>query len=226
MSADTLFNQQAQKHPYYPLDLSLPHYISSSTETPQLLIALAGLATAIIITGFLLSRGQRSFIDRFAFVWFFLCFFTHVGLEGYYVWNNKTLAGKRSFLADIWREYSLSDSRYLSSETCTLSLEAITAVFDGPMCLVVLFSMLRANFATRHLAQLTTSIAQLYGVVMYFSTSFLQNCDSTHPHPYYFWVYFLSMNLPWIIIPSILIVHSWNAITCRINAANQQFKQE
>lgn len=52
----------------------------------------------------------------------------HLFFEGYFVVNHKTLAGGQTLFAQLWKEYSLSDSRYLTSDAFLISMEAVTAV--------------------------------------------------------------------------------------------------
>lgn len=47
---------------------------------------------------------------------------------GYFVWNHATLAGLQSVFAQAWKEYALSDSRYLTSDVFMLCVESITVV--------------------------------------------------------------------------------------------------
>lgn len=42
--------------------------------------------------------------------------------------NHRQLASSQSLLGQLWKEYALSDSRYLTSDTFTLCVEAITVV--------------------------------------------------------------------------------------------------
>ena len=54
--------------------------------------------------------------------------FIHLFFEGYFVINNTDLASRNSIFAQLWKEYALSDSRYLSSDPSVVCLEFITAV--------------------------------------------------------------------------------------------------
>jgi hypothetical protein len=47
---------------------------------------------------------------------------------GYFVLNHATVASSQSLLAQLWKEYALSDSRYLTSNFFMLSVESITVV--------------------------------------------------------------------------------------------------
>lgn len=47
---------------------------------------------------------------------------------GYFVYNHAGLAGSQDLFAQLWKEYALSDSRYLTSDPFMLCVEAITVV--------------------------------------------------------------------------------------------------
>ena len=42
--------------------------------------------------------------------------------------NHTRMAGMQDFFGQLWKEYSLSDSRYLTSDPFVLCMETITAV--------------------------------------------------------------------------------------------------
>ena len=42
--------------------------------------------------------------------------------------NHSSLAGQQTLFAQLWKEYSLSDSRYLTSDPFMVSVETITVV--------------------------------------------------------------------------------------------------
>jgi len=66
----------------------------------------------------------------------------------------------------------------------------------------------------RHGVQLIVAIAHLYGVVLYYATSFaelyLRGASHSRPEALYFWVYFVGFNAPWFFVPTALI---WSALT-------------
>lgn len=47
---------------------------------------------------------------------------------GYYVLNRADIAGQQTVAAQLWKEYALSDSRYLMRDAFTVCAEAMTAV--------------------------------------------------------------------------------------------------
>ena len=48
--------------------------------------------------------------------------------EGYFVYNHARMAGMQDFFGQLWKEYALSDSRYMSSDPIVLCMEFLTMV--------------------------------------------------------------------------------------------------
>lgn len=51
---------------------------------------------------------------------------------GYYLYNRATIPQQQTVLAQLWKEYALSDSRYLTQDVFTVCIEFITAVRLSP----------------------------------------------------------------------------------------------
>jgi hypothetical protein len=54
--------------------------------------------------------------------------FIHLFFEAYFVVNHESLTGSQELFGQLWKEYSLSDSRYLISDAFLVCMEAVTAV--------------------------------------------------------------------------------------------------
>jgi hypothetical protein len=52
----------------------------------------------------------------------------HIGFEGYYVMNAHEITSQQGLWAQLWKEYAMSDSRYLTVDSRVLCLEVITVV--------------------------------------------------------------------------------------------------
>ena len=52
----------------------------------------------------------------------------HFFFEGYFMINHTRMASMTDFFGQLWKEYSLSDSRYMFSDPFVLCMESITAV--------------------------------------------------------------------------------------------------
>jgi cholestenol Delta-isomerase len=127
------------------------------------------------------------------------------------VYYHANIASMQTLLGQAWKEYSFSDSRYLTQDSFIVTMEAITAVFWGPLCLVIAYCIV-ADHPLRHPLQTIVSLGQLYGDVLYYAT-----CGFEHmvwkviycrPESYYFWAYFMLMNAFWIVIPFGLLLQS------------------
>jgi hypothetical protein len=49
-------------------------------------------------------------------------------VEGWWVVHASTFVGRVDLLSDLWKEYALSDSRYVVGDPSVWSIEAVTAV--------------------------------------------------------------------------------------------------
>ncbi|XP_033624091.1 3-beta-hydroxysteroid-Delta(8),Delta(7)-isomerase-like [Asterias rubens] len=204
-------------HPYYPLDLHLPHYVDNSRSVEVILsVVVAFFVVFYLITWMVVGKdrfGRRLRLDeRAVLCWFGMSGSIHLILEGYLTLNSGTVAGHNDILAQIWKEYAKGDSRYVSNDTCTIVLENITAWLEGPGCFITVWAFLNRS-SMRHVMQLAVSIGQFYGVLIYFITEYVE--DFAHGprfHPYYFWLYVIGFNAPWVIVPPILIRQSWREL--------------
>ncbi|ORX63945.1 Emopamil-binding protein [Basidiobolus meristosporus CBS 931.73] len=199
-------------HPYYPRDLLLPHYVANTLGMDYILTVLFSTFGVILLAaGIIIFRKRVSAGDRLIFMWCVICGFIHMFLEGYFAVFHSSLAGDQAILGQVWKEYSKGDSRYLSSDSFVVNMERITAFIDGPLAFYTAYAIY-TNSPGRHVAQISVSICQLYGCVLYYLTTLFEGSPHCDPHPLYFWFYFVVMNAFWTIIPIVLINQSWGAI--------------
>eukprot|EP00891_Asterochloris_glomerata_P007692 jgi/Astpho2/7692/Aster-x0330 len=71
------------------------------------------------------------------------------------------------------REYSKADSRYASRDPFVVSMEAITAFVEGPLCFLAVWGLFRRS-SWRYTVIIVVSLGQLYGDILYFSTTILE----------------------------------------------------
>ncbi|KAJ2717176.1 hypothetical protein H4R19_000120 [Coemansia spiralis] len=203
-------------HPYFPRDAALPHYAPSTLDVYGAFAILGGAIAAVTALSVVLigqARTRLSCKDKTIVAWMMVCTGIHIVLEGYFSLNHKQLAGMNTVLADLWREYAHADSRYLTSDPFTVIMEGITAVFDGSVAAVAAYGIL-ADSPIRHPAQLATSLAQLYGNVLYMTINYMEGFRHTNPHPFYFYGYFVMMNAVWMVVPAYLAYDSCRSIYC------------
>lgn len=74
----------------------------------------------------------------------------------------------------LGKEYGKADSRWLVSDPTIVSLEILTVVVDGLLCLVVIQGILSRAFY-RHYAQLVLCVCELYGGMQYIGPYVLTN---------------------------------------------------
>lgn len=55
----------------------------------------------------------------------------HLFFEGYFAYNHSRMGPAQDLFGQLWKEYSMSDSRYLTSDPFVLCMETITAVSKG-----------------------------------------------------------------------------------------------
>ncbi|KAG0004709.1 hypothetical protein BGZ79_008358 [Entomortierella chlamydospora] len=196
-------------HPYYPVDLILDHYVPNTYTMKDTLTLLFSTFGAITVGSVLLSYQRRDSTikglgNQLTFLWFVMCGFIHFFLEGYFGIYHQTLAGDQFPLGQVWKEYSLSDSRYLSSDSFVLIMERITAFAWGPLAFYTAYAMYSRQ-PTRYVAQLILSLGQLYGCTLYYLTTMVEGSPHCDPHPYYYYFYFGFFNIFWMVVPSILM---------------------
>ena len=121
------------------------------------------------------------------------------------------MGGLQTILGQLWKEYALSDSRYLTKDAFVLSMETITTITWGPLSFLVA-GLITTSSPHRHPFQIIVSLGQLYGDVLYYATNLFDhlvfNVSYCRPEAYYFWGYYVFMNAFWILIPLLLIYNS------------------
>ncbi|GLA61638.1 hypothetical protein AtubIFM54640_002162 [Aspergillus tubingensis] len=166
-------------HGYYPSSVYLPHYVTNESSA-------------------------LSLVAQFAVLWALVLGIASVYIcrpRNYFVVYHKTLAGSHTLFGQLWKEYSLSDSRYLTSDSFLVSMEAVTAFCWGPLAFTIAYCIATQHPA-RHVLQLIVSVGQVYGDVLYYATSmfdlYYHGVSFCRPEGYYFWFYYFFMNFIWL----------------------------
>ncbi|KAF7559965.1 hypothetical protein G7046_g4188 [Stylonectria norvegica] len=206
----------APAHPYFPPSAAIPGYVPNDLPVMQLVPVFGAVLFAVVGTA--LRQTARARIplpmgERFAAAWFALCGFLHLAFEGYYLYNRQQLASMNTPFAQLWKEYALSDSRYLTDDVFTISVETITTFIWGPVCLLTFLAILTHARRVRHVLQIVVSTAHLYGVALYYLTNYTETRASgvaySRPEAVYYWLYYVGFNLPWAVVPLVLLRQSW-----------------
>ncbi|PYH87087.1 emopamil binding protein [Aspergillus uvarum CBS 121591] len=206
-------------HNYYPSTIHLPHYATNTTPVFSLIVQFGILWVAVLGVALISIRRARptaSRSDQSAFVWMCLTGFIHLFFEAYFVINHQSLASSQDLFGQLWKEYSLSDSRYLTSDAFLVSMEAVTAFCWGPLAFFIAYCI-AAQHPARHALQLVMSLGQVYGDVLYYATSlfdfYYHRMEFCRPEGYYFWFYYFFMNFIWIVVGSYYAYQSAVEIT-------------
>ncbi|KAF4990190.1 hypothetical protein FGRMN_8611 [Fusarium graminum] len=201
-------------HPYWPLDTALLDYAANTMSARYLVGTFIVGAIGIFAVTLLFIQSARRTLTKgevFATMWFALCGCIHFFFEGYYVYNFLDISSRSHLFAQLWKEYALSDSRYLTQDSFLVPMEGITAVLWGPMSFVCAW-LIVTEHPLRHPFQLIISVGQLYGDILYFGTCYMKeivnNIVYCRPEQFYFWMYYVFCNAIWIVIPFGLIVQS------------------
>ncbi|XP_039124454.1 probable 3-beta-hydroxysteroid-Delta(8),Delta(7)-isomerase [Dioscorea cayenensis subsp. rotundata] len=206
------------EHPYVPKDLELHDYVpcflsQSEIVAPYLVVSVVVVALVWILSG---RASKILLIDRLLMCWWAFTGLTHIILEGYFAFSPDFYKEKTPFfLAEVWKEYSKGDSRYAGRDSAIVTVEAVTAVIEGPACLLAIYAI-ASKKAYSHTLQLAICLGQLYGCLIYFITAFLEG-DNFSASPFYYWTYYIGANGWWVLIPSLIAIRSWK----KINAAFQ-----
>ncbi|KAJ4254711.1 hypothetical protein NW757_005040 [Fusarium falciforme] len=230
--ADIPVSATGPAHPYFPPGAVIPGYVANDKDVTELMIKFGAVTGAVVGSALWLaarSRHPLRAIDRFAAAWFALCGFLHVAFEGYYLVYRHELTGMSTLFAQLWKEYALSDSRYLTHDVFTISVETITALAWGPLCLLTVVSIIHGS-RSRHVAQVIVCTAHAYGVALYYLTNFnesrMHGVAYSRPETLYFWIYYVGFNFPWAVVPLVLLRDSWRQIGSAFAALEEKRKGE
>ncbi|KAF2683561.1 EBDP4, emopamil-binding protein [Lentithecium fluviatile CBS 122367] len=204
-------------HPYYPIEAQIVGYLANEWNTLELCSMFAAGCAAIFSVTYAVVKRVRpstSASDLITILWFVLCGCIHLFFEGYFAYNFRRMGGMQDLFGQLWKEYSLSDSRYLTQDAFVLCMETITAAFWGPLSFVTA-AFITIDHPLRHAFQIVVSLGQLYGDVLYYATCmfdhYILDLSYSRPEAAYFWGYFVFMNSFWIVIPLYLLCSSAGA---------------
>jgi len=204
-------------HPFYPQNLLLSNFIANDWDFVSLLAAFAAGTTLILGVTLAIVRKIRPGLkgsDQALVLWFVLTGSIHVFFEGYFVLNHSRMPSRQDFFGQLWKEYALSDSRYLLSDPLVLVMETLTATIFGPLSFLTAL-LISTNSQYRQPMQALVSTGHLYGNLLYLGTSLFDDLyfrkQYYRPEPYYFWCYFVFMNSIWLLVPGLCLYSSISA---------------
>ncbi|KAF8378086.1 hypothetical protein HHK36_029422 [Tetracentron sinense] len=200
-------------HPYVPTDLNLPDFVPGFLSQSTI-IGVYGVSSLLVVSLIWILSGRAfkiSKTDRLLMCWWAFTGLTHIILEGYFAFSPEFYKEKTAcYLAEVWKEYSKGDSRYAARDAGVVAVEGLTAVLEGPACLLAVYAIAtRKSYS--YILQLAISLGQLYGTAVYFITSYLEG-DNFAASPYYYYAYYVAANASWVVIPSLIVIRCWKKI--------------
>ncbi|GAA5872898.1 hypothetical protein JCM16303_006872 [Sporobolomyces ruberrimus] len=193
--------------------------ILSLGATVALLVAAVVLAKALLPI-----RTYQDRIQRYTFVWLAFDALTHFILEGSFLYQSfplpRTVNSSKGAFAALWQEYARADTRWGTSDSTVVSIELITVLMAGPLCVYLMDLMRKGNPAWRYWI-VVLSTGEIYGGMMTFFPEWITGSPSLNTsHPLYTYVYLLFFNGLWVVIPIYLMYDSYNYIVRALRGQN------
>ncbi|MCJ1424824.1 hypothetical protein MMC29_002712 [Sticta canariensis] len=219
-------------HPFYPIEANIVGYLANELSVLSLLgVFGSGCVVILGLTLALVMRQNPTLPPREKAIvlWFVLSGTIHLFFEGYFAFNHASMPGMQDVFGQLWKEYAMSDSRYLTSDPFVLCMETVTAICWGPLSFIVAL-LITTEHPLRHPLQALVSLGQLYGDILYYATSMFDHYHKgltyCRPEAYYFWCYYFFMNFLWIVIPGTLLYKSVAASARAFRALDRESKSE
>ncbi|KAJ2310119.1 hypothetical protein IWW54_003363, partial [Coemansia sp. RSA 2705] len=215
-------------HPYLPTTLALPAYVPPEQSALALCAAMGAAVAAVLAAAcVVLRRRGVSGGDLGAALWFVLSGSMHCTFELYYVVASSCpggIAARRDVAASLWKEYALSDSRYVAGAAAVRVQEAATVLVIGPLCWLAVAGICARRGCLRDLAQLAASVLHVQSVLLYYGAELAAPASACRPEPRYYYGYFVGANLPWLVVPLVLAARSAARISRQMAVAKRAEK--
>ncbi|KAF4346889.1 hypothetical protein CsatB_018729 [Cannabis sativa] len=210
-------------HPYIPRDLKIEGYVPLVLPMSTI-VGIYAAASIIVVSIVWIFSGKAKKIttlERWLMCWWAFTGLTHMILEGYFVFSPEFYKDKTAcYLAEVWKEYSKGDSRYVARASDIVAVEGLTAVLEGPACLLAIYAIAtRKSYS--YILQFAISLGQLYGTFVYFITAFLDG-DNFAASPFYYYAYYVGANFSWLVIPTLISIRCWKKICSAVGVAQAQ----
>ncbi|ESK95727.1 ebpl-prov protein [Moniliophthora roreri MCA 2997] len=205
--------------------MSSPQIFTATSFFSLLGVTAIGLAAHVGSKTFLPKNASGK--DRFTFVWLAFDAMIHFFYEGsflYYSTFGRQVNTSPGPLARMWQEYAFADYRWGVSDPTVVSLEILTVIGAGGICVYIL-KQLANNDPARHYWIVVLSTAELYGGWMTFCPEWLTGSPNLNTsNALYLWVYLFFMNFIWVVIPLWLLIDSYQYIAASLRATKGKGK--
>ncbi|KAH6871676.1 3-beta-hydroxysteroid-Delta(8),Delta(7)-isomerase, partial [Thelonectria olida] len=202
------------EHPFFPVHIKVPGYVATSLPTAALLTIFFGALAAILTTSKVFLKRSNPTLSKgevWTASWFILCGFIHLFFEGYFSYNSLDMGSRTDLFGQLWKEYALSDSRYMTRDAFVVCMESCTAYLWGPLSFLCAY-YITIDHSLRHPLQLIVSLGQLYGLILYYGTcafeELVHGVVLSRPERFYYCVYYAVCNSFWLFTPGWLIYQS------------------
>ncbi|KAK7056930.1 hypothetical protein VNI00_002648 [Paramarasmius palmivorus] len=205
--------------------MSSPEIFTATSFFSLLGVSAIGLAAYVGSKTFLPKNATGK--DRFTFIWLAFDAMIHFSYEGSFLYLStfgRQVNTSTGPLAKMWQEYAFADYRWGISDPTVVSLEILTVIGAGTMCLYIL-KQLSTNDPARHYWIVVLSTAELYGGWMTFCPEWLTGSPNLNTsNALYLWVYLFFMNFIWVIIPFWLLIDSYQHIATALRVTKGKGK--
>ena len=177
------------------------------------LVATLLMAIVAYYFSFHMTKVRRA-SDRWVIFWLVWDAMIHFMVEGPFVIISATGTVEKSdhWLSLLWKEYAKADKRWGVSDPGIVSLEALTVFFDGPLCIILIYAILK-NKPYKHFIQIVLCVCELYGGWMTFAPDWFIGSPNLDTGNWVFlWLYLVFFNGIWVVVPLALLWQSWNEI--------------
>jgi cholestenol delta-isomerase len=69
------------------------------------------------------------------------------------------------------------------------------------------------HWPSRHVLQTIVSVGEIYGLVLYFWTEIFEGGAHSRPEAFYYYFYYVFMNILWLVMPTFLLIQSCRFLT-------------
>ncbi|GAA5998301.1 hypothetical protein JCM5350_005222 [Sporobolomyces pararoseus] len=206
-----------------PPTLFTPTTILSLGATVLLLLLALALAKRLLP-----ARVHSDTVQKYTFVWLAFDALTHFILEGSFLYQSfprpRTVNSSSGPFAELWKEYARADTRWGTSDATVVSIELITVLMAGPLCVYLMDLMRKEDQSWRYWI-VVLSTAEIYGGMMTFFPEWITGSPSLNTsHPLYTYVYLLFFNGLWVVIPLYLMLDSYRHIVRALDSVTMKQK--